>query len=204
MTVHSAFIRNLVIPESYLKPIRDKQIAAETELTNKAKEVTAQSVAEVEREEQMIEQKMVEVQAATLRLVAGIDREAQNVETKNQGEISKLKAEYDAKIADLDAKRTQVLGGADATVTKLTETARSSLFQLKMDVFRNDGDAFLRYSLSEQLNPKMVLRLFHSGPGTFWTNLEGKGISLMLPAAGTTPPATAAPPVNKSPKQPAP
>ena len=42
-------------------------------------------------------------------------------------------------------------------MTKLKETASSSLYQLKMDVFQNDGDAFLRYSLAEQLNPKMVL-----------------------------------------------
>src|SRR5207253_3488797 len=50
VTIHSAFIRSIEIPEDYLKPIRDKQIAAETQVTNKAKEVTAQSVAEVERE----------------------------------------------------------------------------------------------------------------------------------------------------------
>jgi hypothetical protein len=84
-------------------------------------------------------------------------------------------------------RRTQLLGGAEAEVSKLVETARSNLFQLKMDVFQGNGDAFLRYSLAEQLNPKMMLRLFHSGSGTFWTNLEGKGISLMLPAAGATP-----------------
>ena len=57
VTVHSAFIRNIVIPEAYLKPIRDKQIAAETEITNKAKEVTAESEADVEREQQMIPQR---------------------------------------------------------------------------------------------------------------------------------------------------
>ena len=66
-------------------------------------------------------------------------------------------------------------------MTKLTETARSELYQLKMEVFQSDGDAFLRYSLAEQLNPKMVLRLFHSGAGTLWTNLDDKGINLMLP-----------------------
>src|SRR5260370_27570866 len=33
--VHSAFIRNIIIPEAYLKPIRDKQVAVETEFTNK-------------------------------------------------------------------------------------------------------------------------------------------------------------------------
>jgi hypothetical protein len=185
--VHSAFIRNIVIPEEYLKPIRDKQIAGETEITNKAKEITAQTEADVEREQQMIQQRAVEVEAETKRLVASIDRDVANIGTKTDNQIDKLKAEYDAKIAALTGRRTQLLGGAEAEVTKLTETARSNLFQLKMDVFQGNGDAFLRYSLSEQLNPKMALRLFHSGAGTFWTNLEGKGISLMLPAAGSTP-----------------
>jgi hypothetical protein len=185
--VHSAFIRNIVIPEEYLKPIRDKQIAGETEITNKAKEITAQTEADVEREQQMIQQRAVEVEAETKRLVAGIDRDVANIGTKTDNQIDKLKAEYDAKIAALTGRRTQLLGGAEAEVTKLTETARNNLFQLKMDVFQGNGDAFLRYSLSEQLNPKMALRLFHSGSGTFWTNLEGKGISLMLPTAGATP-----------------
>jgi hypothetical protein len=187
VTVHSAFIRNLVIPEAYLKPIRDKQIAGETEITNKAKEITAQTVADVEREKQMVEQRVAEVEADTTRLVAGIERQAENIGTRTESEVEKLKAEYDAQIAALDSRRRQVTGGAEAEVTKLTETAKSGLYQLKMDLFQHDGDAFLRYSLSEQLNPKMVLRLFHSGPGTFWTNLEGKGISLMLPAAGVAP-----------------
>lgn len=182
VTVHSAFIRNIVIPEQYLKPIRDKQIAAETELTNKAKEVTAQSVARVEREQRLIDQRVAEVQAKTTRMVAEIDRKVDNVTTLTDAEIDKLKATYQAQIAALDAEREQVLGAADAQVTKLKETAKSNLYQLKMDVFQNDGNAFLRYSLAEQLNSKLVLRLFHSGPGTFWTNLEGKGMNLLLPA----------------------
>jgi hypothetical protein len=143
----------------------------------------------VEREQQMIQQRAVEVEAETKRLVASIDRDVANIGTKTDNQIDKMKAEFDAKIAALMGRRTQLMGGAEAEVTKLTETARSNLFQLKMDVFQGNVDAFLRYSLAEQLNPKMVLRLFHSGSGTFWTNLEGngKGISLLLPTAGATP-----------------
>jgi hypothetical protein len=58
---------------------------------------------------------------------------------------------------------------------------------MKLDVFQNDGQAFLRYSLAEQINPRLALRLYHSGPGTFWTNLDGRGTNLLLPAP--TPPA---------------
>jgi hypothetical protein len=89
-----------------------------------------------------------------------------------------------AQIAELDSKRTQLLGEAKSQVTKLKETASGSIYQLKMDVFQNNTEAFLHYSLAEQLNPKLVLRLFHSGVGTFWTNMEGKGLNLLLPAGG--------------------
>ncbi len=184
VTVHSAFIRNIVIPEEYLTPIREKQIAVEKELTNQAQEVTRQTEAEVEREERTVEQKVAEVEAETKRLVAAIDRQVENTGIKNQAEIDKLKAEYEAKIAALDAERIRLTGEAQTQVVRLKETARSSLYQLKMDVFQNDIAAFLRYTLADELNPNVVVRLFHSGPGTLWTNMGSKGVSLMLPAAG--------------------
>jgi hypothetical protein len=187
IAIGSAFIRNIIIPENYLKPIREKQIAAETELTNQAKEQTAQTVADVEREQQMIGQKVAEVEAETLRLVAGVDREIENLQTLTQAEIEKMKAEYEAQIAALDAKRTELAGQAEAEATKMKETARSSLYRMKMEVFQNDADAYLRYTMAEKLNPKMVLRLFHSGPGTLWTNMGDKNMNLMLPVPGTAP-----------------
>jgi regulator of protease activity HflC (stomatin/prohibitin superfamily) len=192
VAVHSAFIRNIIIPEAYLKPIRDKQVALETELTNKVREATAQSEAEVAQEQEKVNQRVLQVQAETMKLVASIDRDATNVEARNLADIEKLKADYGARIATIDAERTTVLGNAEAEAKKLKETAKSSIYELKMKVFQNDSNAFLRYSLSEQLNPKLVLRLFHSGPGTFWTNMDGKGTNLMLPL-----PVTQSPKVEK-------
>lgn len=184
--VRSAFIRNIVIPESYLKEIRQKQIATEAEVTNQAREATAQSEAEVERELRIIDQRVLEVQADTARLVASLDREVTNLETKTKAEIEKMKADYEAKIAALDAQRTQLTGAAEAEVTRLKETATAGKYELRMKVFEKDADAYLRYSLAEQLNPQLKLRLFHSGPGTFWTNLEGKGMNFLLPASSGT------------------
>jgi len=68
----------------------------------------------------------------------------------------------------------------------LKETARSSIYKMKLDVFQNDGNAYLRSALAEQLNPKMVFRLFHSGPGTFWTNMDNKNLNIMLSPNTTT------------------
>ena len=50
--------------------------------------------------------------------------------------------------------------------------------------FNNDANAYLRYTLAESLNPKMSIRLMHSGPGTFWTNMDGKSFNLLLPVPG--------------------
>jgi hypothetical protein len=182
VTVHSAFIRRIDIPEEYLKPIRDKQIALETQLTTKAKEATAETDNEVEREQRTIQQEVAKVEAETKLLVANLDQEVQNVTIRTEAEIERLKADYASKIAALDAERIKLLGQAEAEVTKLKETAKSNLYQLKMDVFQNDSNAFLRYTLAKDLNPDMVLRLFHSGTGTLWTNMDGKGTSLLLPA----------------------
>ena len=180
--VRSAFIRNIVIPENYLKEIRQRQIAAEAEVTNQARKATAQSEADVERELRIIDQRVREVQAEIVRKVAAVDRDVTNVETKTKAELEKMKADYESRIAALEAERTQLTGAAEAEVTRLKETAINSKYELRMKVFDKDAEAFLRYSLAEQLNPNMKLRLFHSGPGTFWTNMDGKGMNFMMPA----------------------
>jgi hypothetical protein len=187
VTVHSAFIRNIVIPEKYLEPIRGKQIAAETVLTNQAKEETAKSAADLEREKRLVDQKVAEYKAETERTVAGIDRQVLNVQSKTGAEIEKMTADYQSRIATLEAEQSRILGEAQAEVTKLKETAKASLYQSKMEIFQNDGNAFLRYSLAEKLNPNVSIRLVHAGPGTFWTNMDSKGLQFQIPALTPAP-----------------
>jgi hypothetical protein len=185
VVVRSAFIRNIVIPPAFLQQKRDRQLAIEMRLTNKAKQETAASEAALQREKSLVQQSEIKVQAETAVLVAGIDREAENVTSLTEAEVEKLKATYGAEIAQLDAERKKVMGEADSEARKLKETAKSSLYKMKMDVFQNDGNAYLRYTLADQLNPKLVLRLFHSGPGTLWTNMGDKNVQLLLPTGGT-------------------
>ncbi len=198
--IRSAFIRDIVIPETYLKPLREKQVAVETEITNKAKQATAESDALVEQAQQMVKQAVAKVEAETARMVAGIERDVQNLSSLNKANVERLEADYAAKIAAIDTQRIEIEGGAAASVTKMKETARASIYQMKMEVFQNDADAFLRYTLSQQLNPKLVVRLFQSGPGTFWTNLDGgKGLNFMLPVGSNASGATTQPSGGTSP-----
>jgi hypothetical protein len=182
VVIHSAFIRNIEIPDQYMKQIREKQIAIETNITNQAMEAAALSDNLVERAQRQVDQKMREVEAETKKIVAAIDIEVENLKTRTENEIDKMTAEFKAKIAMKDAERALAIGTAKNDVTKLKETAKNNLFQLKMDAFQNDADAFIRYSMAQQLSPDLRVRLFHSGQGTFWTNLEGKNLNLLLPA----------------------
>ncbi|HEY7327522.1 MAG TPA: SPFH domain-containing protein [Gemmataceae bacterium] len=179
--IHSAFIRNTIIPETFLEPKRARQLAVETKLTSEAKRATAQTEAEVAKARSMIAQGVAQVEAETERLVAGIDREAENIKVQTEAEVEGLKARYGAQIAQLDNERTKVLGQAEAQAKTMTETAKSSIYKMKMDLFRNDGNAYLRYTMAEKLNDKIVLRLYHSGTGTLWTNLGDKNMTFMLP-----------------------
>src|SRR5262249_28300283 len=139
VTIHSAFIRRIDIPEQYLKPIRDKQIAAETETTTKAMEATAETDNEVEREQRLIQKSMADVEQETQKLVANIDQDVKNLTVRTEAEIEKMKEDYGNRIATLEAQRIQLLGEAEASAKKLKETAKANLYPLKMEVFQKDN-----------------------------------------------------------------
>jgi hypothetical protein len=181
VVVHSAFIREMVIPDNFLQQKRERQLAAETRLTSEALTETAEEEAKVAEAKRTIDQATKQVQAQTERLVAGIDQEAKNITIQVEADIEALKAKYGAQIAELDAERTRLTGEAEAQVKTMTETAKSSIYKKKMSIFQSDSNAYLRYAMAEKLNDKMVLRMFHSGPGTFWTNLGNKNMNFLLP-----------------------
>ena len=187
--IRSAFIRNIVIPEPFLKQQRDKQIAVETKTTTEARQETQETDNKVALEKSTIDQAEQKVKAETKRLVAGIDQEQKNVTSEVETQVKELESSYAAKMAKLDAERTRATGDAKNDATKLKETATSGIHKMKLEVFQNDGNAYLRYTLADQLNKDVILRLFHSGPGTFWTNLGDKNMTLMLPTPGATAPA---------------
>jgi regulator of protease activity HflC (stomatin/prohibitin superfamily) len=182
--VRSAFLRNIVIPETFLEQKRLRQLAVETKITSEAQTETALSDAKVAEAKRMIQQREEKVKAETARKVALIERDTENITKLTEAEIEKLKAEYGAKIAELDAEREQALGEARAEAKELKEIATAALYKMKMEIFGRDGDAFLRYNMAQKMNEKMVLRLFQSGPGTLWTNMGNKNMNLMMPVAG--------------------
>jgi hypothetical protein len=179
--VRSAFIRNIIIPDNFLEQKRLERIAVETKLTSIEKTLTAETEKDVAKAKQTIDQAVQKVQEETDRLVGSINQTTQTLQDVTKAEIDQMRDEYAAKIATIDAMRKEVLGKADAEAKKLKETAESSIFKMKMDVFNRDNDAYLRYTMSQKLNDNLKLRLFQAGPGTLWTNMGDKSMNLFMP-----------------------
>ncbi|MBF0410024.1 MAG: hypothetical protein HQM10_21955 [Candidatus Riflebacteria bacterium] len=173
--IHSAFIRNLTIPDSLLVPIRESFIAVEIEKTAKVWEETKKSAGELERERSLIEQKRLEVTAQTKALAKTIEAEAEQEVGNIQAETRLFVAQKQQEIAAIEASKTILLGDALATVTRLRGEAKSQLLEAKIKAFNNNSRAFVNYSFAQKIPADLKLKLFYSGEGTLWTDLAKSG-----------------------------
>jgi hypothetical protein len=182
--VRHAFIRNIIIPDSFLSLKREGQLLKEEAATKVEQTLTAETYNDVAAAERTIAFEVAKVEATTKKLVAAIDQEVENLTLVTEATIEKLKDENAAQVAILNAERQELLGRAEAESQKMVNTAKSGLHKMQMDVFRGDSESFLRYTMSQSLNQAMRLRLFQSGPGTFWTNMGDKSMNLFVPTQG--------------------
>jgi regulator of protease activity HflC (stomatin/prohibitin superfamily) len=185
--VGSAYIRNIVIPDSFLEPKRKTRLAEEKALTGRMLTETIRSDNEVERERSLVTQEAEKVKAGTTAEVALIDQETANIKARLEVDLEAKRADYRARIAKLEAQRSLAIGSAEAEALEKKQIATNSIYEMKRKAYEGDVHAFLKASLAEQLNPKITLRLYQSGPGTFWTNLGDKSVNLMLQAPNVQP-----------------
>lgn len=181
VTIHSAYIRHISIPDNLLKPIRESYVAQEIERTAKVQQETQRSEAALKREQSLIDQRRQEVHAETEALVLRLRAEGTRQVAEIEAATRRLVAEKQQEIALLEAQKTKMLGEAQAEVARLLGEARAGLFKLKVAAFKGDSDAFARYTLAQSISDEMEIRLIETGPGTLWTDLEkASGISAPL------------------------
>jgi hypothetical protein len=172
VSVHSAYIRAIRIPEKLLIPIRQAFVSKEMEQTAKLQEATKKSAAELEREERLVEQRRQEVRYETTALEAEIKAGATKEVGSIEAETRRLVAEKQREIADLEAQTTQLIGIAKADVVRMLGEARAGLFKLKVTAFGNDSQAFARYAFAQALPQDLKIHLVQTGEGTFWTDVR--------------------------------
>jgi hypothetical protein len=98
----------------------------------------------------------------------GADGAKQAAEIEAQQELDV--ATIDLEVAKLEAQRTQILGKADADVTKLKNGAEAAGNKMLIDAF-GSPQAYNLYTFAQSFAPT-ELRLIFAGNGTFWTDLK--------------------------------
>lgn len=186
--VHNSLIRHVEVPDDILQPIQQSSVAVEQNLTNKARQNTAQKKALLNTQETLIEQRRQEVMQETEKLVAETGALKETSVANLRAETERQVAEINQEKAAVAASITRCQGEARAKVTTLVEGEKTRGIQLKSEAL-HDGNALAWMNFAEQLNPQVSVQILHAGPGTLWTDLKGArlgdlgGAQIVSPAA---------------------
>lgn len=171
IVIHSAFIRNIIIPDALLQPIRERYIAVEKEKTSRAWQATKRSAGELQRERSLIMQRTREIEARTEAMVELVRAEQERAVQQIAAETRRLVAEKQARIAQLDAQRAVTLGEAQADVRRWQGEAEAQGFEMKVAAL-GGAEAYTRYQLAQRLPADLKINIVRTGEGTLWTDLE--------------------------------
>jgi regulator of protease activity HflC (stomatin/prohibitin superfamily) len=173
-----ALIRNITIRDNsgrdqtngLLATIQRANIEIENDLTNKQKTITAVTAAKLQEALKAVDVARETVSSESGVKVANIQAEgakkAAEIDAQRDFDIAKINLE----IAELDAKRTQILGKAQADVAKMKNDAEAKGAKLLVDAF-GSPQAYNLYTFAQNFQPT-DLKLIFAGPGTFWTDLK--------------------------------
>ena len=173
-----ALIRNITIKDNtgkdqtggLLATIQRANIEIERDLTNKQKTITAVTAAKLEEALKEVDVARETVSSDTNVKVANIMAEGAKKAAEIDAQRDLTIAKVNLEVSLLEAKRTQILGKAQADVAKLKNEAEAKGAKMLVDAF-GSPQAYNMYTFAKNFEPK-DLRLIFAGPGTFWTDLK--------------------------------
>lgn len=164
-------VRHIYIKKDIREPIQKGYVADELKLTRDEEQKTAKSEADLREGERKVDLETERIKTETLKMVASVIANGQKKSKEIEAATKQQVAQIDKQIADLDARRTIVLGEAKAKAEQLQQEARSQKFELAVEAFRTP-EAYNRWQFAEGLPESIDLRLFYAGEGTLWTDLK--------------------------------
>ncbi len=181
IVIHNAIIRHVEIPNEILEPIQTASMAKEQDLTNKERQNTARTQAQLNTEIALVQQLKKQVEQETAKLVATIGAETKNKVAAIKASAKLEAAEINLERAAIQARITQVTGEAKVEADFIVSNERAAGEKMRSSVFR-DAATLADLTFVDQLNPKVGIRIIHAGPGTLWTDLKN-----FSPAISPTP-----------------
>jgi regulator of protease activity HflC (stomatin/prohibitin superfamily) len=173
-----ALIRNITIKDNtgkdqtngLLATIQRANIEIENDLTNKQKTITAVTAAKLQEALKAVDVARETVSSESNVKVANImadgAKKAAEIDAQRDLDIAKINLQ----IAELESKRTQILGKATADVARFKNEAEAKGAKLLVDAF-GSAQAYNLYTFAQNFQPT-DLKLIFAGPGTFWTDLK--------------------------------
>ncbi len=177
LIIHNAIIRNVEIPVNILQPIRDSSMAKEQNLTNHSLQEAAKIEAELNTQIAMIEQKRMEVEQETRKMVAEISANQKNTVQKIQAQTSLDVAAIQLERSDFQAKIQKLKGEADVRKKFMLENERAIGTRKKAAILGALG-IMADLKLVESLNDKVKVQLIYAGDGTLWTDIKSGAVSI--------------------------
>jgi len=157
------------VTEDLKRTIQQSYVAIEQQIT-KAKQREAASVkAQLEQERKKVDIAREGIKGETGVLVAGTLAEGQKQAAQIDAQADLEVATIMQQAAELEAKRTEILGRAHADVERMKNDAEAKGYELLVNAF-GGGQAYNLYTFAENFKPESI-RLFFAGEGTFWTDL---------------------------------
>ena len=173
-----ALIRNITIKDNtgkdqtngLLATIQRANIEVENDLTNKQKTLTAMTAAKLQEALKQVDVARETVASDSNVKVANIladgAKQAAEIDAQRDLEVAKINLE----VSQLEAKRTQILGKAQADVAQLKNDAEAKGAKMLVDAFGSPA-AYNQYIFAKNFAPT-DLKMIFAGPGTFWTDLK--------------------------------
>ena len=164
-------VRHIYIPQEVREPIQKGYISDELRLTRDEETKTARIEADLREAESKVELEAERVRVDTDRLRAGVMAEGEKKAKEIDAATKQLVAAIARETADLDAKKTVLLGKAESGAKQRSAEASADKFRLAVEAFGSPA-AFNKWEFAEQLPEDLDLKLFYAGEGTLWTDLK--------------------------------
>lgn len=184
------------VMEDLKRTIQQSFIATESQITKDKQREAATVKAQLEEVIKKVDIARETINAETRVLTANIIAEGQKKAAEIAAQAELEIATIQQQVAQLEAKRTEILGQAKADVERMKKDAEAQGYKLLVQAF-GSPQAYNLFTFAENFQPDSI-KLFYAGEGTFWTDLsrfEEVGAAKMLqqPAGGPRPRSNAAP-----------
>jgi regulator of protease activity HflC (stomatin/prohibitin superfamily) len=171
-------VRHIYIPQDVREPIQKGYVSDELKLTRDEETNTARTEADLREAESKVELEAERIRVDTDRMRANVLAEGEKKAKEIEAQTKHLIAVIDRETAELDAKKTVMLGRAETGAKQLSAEATADKFRLAVEAF-GSPNAYNKWEFAEQLPKDLDLQLFYAGEGTLWTDL--KNITPTLP-----------------------